>query len=65
MAGFTSDDYGDDYTRVNYLILNPLLGVSLSSRDVLKFGFENPVIACSWQLVVFKLAVSHSWELCG
>jgi hypothetical protein len=40
---------------LDYLLFYSLFGVSLSSRDVLKFGFENPIIACSWQLVVFML----------
>ena len=65
ISTFTCDQSGDDYERVNYLLFYPILGVSLSSGDVLKFGFENPVIAFSWQLVVFKPTVSNSWELCG
>jgi hypothetical protein len=28
---FTSDQYGDEYERVNYLLFNPILGVSISS----------------------------------
>jgi hypothetical protein len=47
ISTFTSDQSGDEYERVDHIFFNPLLGISLSSRDILKFRFENPVIARS------------------
>jgi hypothetical protein len=65
ISTFASDDYGDDYQRVNYLILNPLLRVFLSSRDIMKLRFKDPVVACSWQLVVFEPVISNPWNIYG
>jgi hypothetical protein len=65
ISTFTCNQDGDDYKRVDYLLFYPLFGVSLSSRDVQKCSFENPVIAFSWKVVVFKSTFSNSWELCG
>jgi hypothetical protein len=48
ISTFKCDQFGDYYERVDYLLFYPLFGLSLSSRDVLKFRFENPVIDFSW-----------------
>jgi hypothetical protein len=62
---FTSDHSGDDYQRFNWKLFNPLLGVSLSSRDIMKLRFEDLAVARSWKLVMFKPWISNSWKLCG
>jgi hypothetical protein len=45
ISTFTCDQPGDEYERINYILFYPLLGVSFSSRDVLKLWFKNLVIA--------------------
>ena len=65
VSTFTSDNSGDNNQGVNYLIFNPLFGVSLSSKNILKLRLENSVVAWPLKSMVFEPMISNPWKFCG
>jgi hypothetical protein len=61
VSTFTSDNSGNDDKGINRIIFNPLFGVPLCSRNIMKPSLKKSVVAWPWKLVVLEPTISNPW----